>query len=56
MFANLGIAVLTVLSFYGVLQGFLVMAQNGVISPFMAGLIPTLGYLVVGGFMMYKKR
>lgn len=56
MFANLGTALLSVMSFYIVFVGLLALSRRDLISPLMAGLIPTLGYLVVGGFIMYKKR
>lgn len=56
MFANLGIAVAGMLSYYGVLQAFLVLGKKGILSPLTSAIIPTVAYILFGVFLTYKKR
>jgi len=56
IFANLGIAVGGMLSYYGVLQAFLVLGKKGFLSPLASAIIPTAAYLLFGLFLTYKKR
>ncbi|MCK5834746.1 MAG: LptF/LptG family permease, partial [Lentisphaeria bacterium] len=56
MFANLGMAVGGMLSYYGVLQAFLVLGKKGFLSPLTSAIIPTAAYILFGMFLTYKKR
>ncbi|MGL4855232.1 MAG: LptF/LptG family permease [Lentisphaeria bacterium] len=56
IYANLGIAVISMLSYYGVIQCFVVLAKKQYIGPFIGMLLPTMVYLVIGGVLLYKKR
>ncbi len=56
IFANLGIAVAGMLSFYGVLQAFLVLGKKGILPPLTSAIIPTLIYISFGLILTYKKR
>ena len=56
MFANLGIAVGGMLSYYGVLQAFLVLGKKGILSPLTSAIIPTAAYILFGILLTYKKR
>ncbi len=56
VFANLGVAVVTMLFYYGVLQAFIIAAQKELLPPLLAAVIPTFGYMAAGAFIMYRKR
>ncbi len=56
VFASLGLSILVILSYYGVIHAFLVFGKKGYMPPLLSMIIPTLIYLIAGGILSYKKR